>query len=156
MYSLNSIRNSLLRALGRIERKLKQESYLFDASSIFEAISRNRIELLVKNYTIELAKYELINILWKRLFLERDVSKEECDHIIEIIKNTLKLMHLLNINCNEKETFDLASKLEITIYYASYVYYAKKLNLKLVTEDQKLKRKIENYIKVCSIEEILE
>ena len=104
----------------------------------------------MKNYTIELAKYELINILWKLLFLERDVSKEECDHIIEIIKNTLKLMRLLNINCNEKETFDLASKLEITIYDASYVYYAKKLNLKFITEDQNLKGKLKIILKFAA------
>ncbi len=41
-------------------------SFLFDASSIFEAIIQGNIKVLSGNYTIELAKYELNNILWKQ------------------------------------------------------------------------------------------
>lgn len=145
----------LLKVLGRIEKELKKANYIFDASSIFEAISQNKIEVLIGNYTMELTRYELINVLWKNFLLKRNIIKEECLRITEIIKNILKLMHILNIDCNEKEVFDVASQLEITIYDASYIYNAKRLNLSFITEDQKLKRKVENYIKVYSIKEII-
>lgn len=134
---------------------MKKANYIFDASSIFEAISQNKIEVLIGNYTMELTRYELINVLWKNFLFKRNISKEECLSITEIIKNILKLMHILNIDCNEKEVFDVASQLEITIYDASYIYNAKRLNLSFITEDQKLKRKVENYIKVYSIKEII-
>ncbi|MEM2148079.1 MAG: hypothetical protein QXJ94_05695 [Candidatus Bathyarchaeia archaeon] len=39
--------------------------YLFDSSAIFKAIKENKINLLIGNYTLELARYELGNILWK-------------------------------------------------------------------------------------------
>lgn len=44
-------------------------NFLFDSSSIFEAILRRRFRLLSDNYTISLAKYEFGNLIWKRGFL---------------------------------------------------------------------------------------
>ncbi|RLI96776.1 MAG: toxin VapC, partial [Candidatus Aenigmatarchaeota archaeon] len=40
-------------------------SYLFDTSAIFRAIKEGKIEILAGNYTIELARYELGNAIWK-------------------------------------------------------------------------------------------
>jgi hypothetical protein len=44
--------------------------YLFDSSAIFRAIKENKIDLLTGNYTLELARYELGNIVWKDYFLQ--------------------------------------------------------------------------------------
>ena len=33
--------------------------YLFDSSAIFRAIKENRIDLLIGNYTLEMARFEL-------------------------------------------------------------------------------------------------
>ncbi|MEM3606563.1 MAG: hypothetical protein QXE30_02830 [Candidatus Bathyarchaeia archaeon] len=52
-------------------------SYLFDSSAIFKAIARNTVEVLSKNYTIELARYELCNVLWKESILYGRVNCNE-------------------------------------------------------------------------------
>lgn len=51
--------------------------YLFDSSTIFRAIKKNKIELLAGNYALELARYELGNIVWKDSVLQAKVSKQE-------------------------------------------------------------------------------
>jgi hypothetical protein len=51
--------------------------YLFDSSAIFRAIKENKVDLLTGNYTLELARYELGNIVWKDYFLQEKISKEE-------------------------------------------------------------------------------
>ena len=42
---------------------------LFDSSAIFRAVKENKIEFLAGNYTLELARYELGNIIWKDMRL---------------------------------------------------------------------------------------
>ena len=72
--------------------------YLFDTSAIFKAIQENKINLLIQNYTIELARYELGNILWKNFYLNEKASIKEIEALIEIIKQTLNLMKIIQIN----------------------------------------------------------
>jgi hypothetical protein len=47
---------------------------LFDSSAIFRAIKENKIEFLAGNYTLELARYELGNIIWKDCVLHVKIS----------------------------------------------------------------------------------
>ncbi|MEM3502740.1 MAG: hypothetical protein QW134_00790 [Nitrososphaeria archaeon] len=57
---------------------------MFDPSSIFRAIKENRIELLTEGSTVELARYELSNTIWKEQHLHKKLSmKEAKDHINE-------------------------------------------------------------------------
>ena len=123
-------------------------SYLFDASSIFEAIVRNKVEVLAGNYTVELARFELGNVLWKR----RDcVNAEKYKSLASLVKRTLNLMEVLSIDCNEAEVAELADRLNITFYDASYVFLAKSKNLSLVTEDKKLKSRVKGHIEILSL-----
>lgn len=126
-------------------------SYLFDASSIFEAIVRNKVEVLAGNYTVELARFELGNVLWKR----RDcVNAEEYKRLASLVKRTLNLMEVLSIDCNEAEVAELADRLNITFYDASYVFLAKSKNLSLVTEDKKLKSRVKDHIEILSLNDL--
>ena len=59
--------------------------YIFDASSIFTAIKEKRVRLLNGNYTLEIARCELGNIVWKNHVLQH-TSKEESERIIKAIK----------------------------------------------------------------------
>jgi predicted nucleic acid-binding protein len=43
----------------------------------------------------------------------------------------------------------------ITFYDASYVWLARKLDLPLVTEDNKLRKAVERELKVLSVDEII-
>ena len=123
-------------------------SYLFDASAILKTIKEGKIEVLAGNYTTELARYELGNALWKERMLHKKIDGEELYRLIKTIKDTLKLLNILNIECYEEKIVTLAEKLNLTFYDASYVYLSKEKKLTLVTEDNNLINKAKNYTKI--------
>ncbi|MBS7654980.1 type II toxin-antitoxin system VapC family toxin [Candidatus Bathyarchaeota archaeon] len=130
-------------------------SYLFDSSAIFKAIVRNTVEVLSKNYTIELARYELCNILWKESILYGRVNCNEAKKLMELVKSALSLMKVFGIECHEEEVITAAEKLQLTFYDASYVFYAKKMNLTLITEDEKIINKAKPYIKTLKLNDVV-
>jgi len=130
-------------------------SFLFDASSIFEAIIRGVAKVLSGNYTIELARYELGSIVWKKATLLGSVDESKYVELIYVLKKLLNIMKIVNIECSEHEVLKLANELKITFYDASYVYKAKELNVPLVTEDRRLADKVVNYVRTLKIDEIL-
>ena len=115
--------------------------YLFDASAIFRAIKENKIDPLTGNYTAEIARYELGNIVWKTYFLQAKISKEEAEMMIKAIKQTLSIMEVQQIASNEEAIFETSDQFKITFYDASYTYLAKANELQLVTEDLRLIQK---------------
>ena len=86
--------------------------YLFDSSAIFRAIKENKIEILNGNYTLELARYELGNIVWKDYVLQAKISETESKMMARTIKHTLTIMDVLGIASNEEEILDAAIQLE--------------------------------------------
>jgi predicted nucleic acid-binding protein len=128
--------------------------YLFDASAIFRAIKENKTDALTGNGTVELARYELGNIIWKNYFLQAKISKEESKMIAKAVKHTLRVMEVLQIVDKEEQILETAAELNITFYDASYVYLAKEKNLQLITEDLRLKKKIPSTINVSTLDEI--
>lgn len=128
---------------------------LFDSSAIFKAIKENQIDCLVGNCTLELARYELGNVLWKNYYLQKKVSDQEAKALTKIIKQTLNLMTVIQIECTEEEILETARKLEITFYDASYVSHAKTEQLALITEDQQLTKKVASYIKASTLDSVV-
>lgn len=116
--------------------------YLFDSSAVFRAIKENKVNLLTGNYTLELARYELGNIVWKDYFLQAKTSEEEAKLISKVIRHTLAIMEVAQIAGNEEEILETAIQLKITFYDASYVYFAQANQLQLITEDSRLTKKI--------------
>jgi len=128
--------------------------YLFDSSAIFNAIKENKIDFLVGNATLELARYELGNILWKNFSLQAKTSDKEVRALAKIVKQTLNLMEIVQITCNEEEILETAAQLKITFYDASYAYNAKAKKLPLITEDLQLLRKITAHINASRLKDI--
>ncbi|WGM90361.1 MAG: type II toxin-antitoxin system VapC family toxin [Candidatus Bathyarchaeum tardum] len=128
--------------------------YLFDSSAIFNAIKENKIDFLIGNHTIELARYELGNILWKNYSLHANATDQEIKKLAKIIKQTLNLMEITQINCTEEEILETATKLKITFYDASYTYHAKAKELTLITEDLQLTKKIASNTKALRLNDI--
>ena len=128
--------------------------YLFDSSAIFKAIKENKIDFLIGNHTLELARYELGNILWKNYSLQAKATDQEIKKLAKIIKQTLNLMEITQINCTEEEILETATKLKITFYDASYTYHAKNKKLILITEDLQLLKKITPYTKASKLNDI--
>lgn len=128
--------------------------YLFDSSAIFKAIKENKIDFLIGNHTLELARYELGNILWKNYSLQAKATDQEIKKLAKIVKQTLNLMEITQINCTEEEILETATKLKITFYDASYTYHAKAKELELITEDLQLLKKITPYTKASKLNDI--
>jgi len=128
--------------------------YLFDSSAVFRAIKENKIELLAGNCTLELARYELGNIVWKDYILQGKVSEQEAKLMTKAIKHTLTLMDIIGTAGSEEEILETARQLRITFYDASYAYLAKMKELCLVTEDARLIRKVSATINVSTMDDI--
>jgi predicted nucleic acid-binding protein len=128
--------------------------YLFDSSAIFKSIKENKIELLAGNATLELARYELGNIIWKNCFLQAKITKEEMQMLVKALKQTLGLMEVITIACSEEGILGIATQLKVTFYDASYAYHAKSKELTLVTEDLRLIKKITPIIRTLRLNEV--
>ena len=125
---------------------------LFDTSSIFRAIKENQVECLIGNSTLELARYELGNVLWKNYFLHKKATDHETRSLTKIVKDALSLMVIEQIGCTEEKILEIAARLRISFYDASYVYHAKAKKYALVTEDQQLAGKVESFIEANSLD----
>jgi len=128
--------------------------YLFDSSAIFEAIKENKIDFLIGNCTLDLSRYELGNILWKIFTLQARATDTEIKALAKIIKQTLNLMEITPITCNEEEILETATQLKITFYDAAYAHNAKVKELSLITEDLHLLKKITPYINASKLNDI--
>ncbi len=128
--------------------------YLFDSSAIFRALKENKIEALAGNYTIELARYELGNILWKECTLHGTFSEQEAQILAKTVKHTLALMDIIETAGHEEQILQTAVNQKITYYDASYAHLAKTKQLTLITEDIRLIKKIASTTKATTIDSI--
>jgi predicted nucleic acid-binding protein len=127
---------------------------LFDSSAIFTAIKENKIEFLTGNFTLELARYELGNIIWKDTILQAKISEHDSKMMAKAIKRTLGLMEVLGVAGSEEEILETAIQNKITFYDASYVYFAKAKELRLITEDLRLIKKVTQTINVSTLNDV--
>nr|MDO8098519.1 type II toxin-antitoxin system VapC family toxin [Candidatus Njordarchaeota archaeon] len=126
--------------------------YLYDSSAIFRAIKENKIEALAGNHTLELARYEIGNILWKNHELLGKTTREELSNLARLVKEILNVMDIIQIECSEEEITSVAAEMKITFYDASYAYQANKNHLKLITEDAELLKKVNKYINASKLD----
>ena len=111
--------------------------------------------LLLDNYTISLAVFELGNIIWKETYVFRSMTRKEAVEILEMLSDILSIMKIIEIKSLEKEILDLAIEMGLTYYDAAYAYAARDKNLVLVTEDKRLRNKLSNSnIKAMSLDEL--
>jgi len=128
--------------------------YLFDSSAIFKAIKENKVEVLVGNCTLELARYELGNVLWKSFALEGKATSAEIKTLAKIVKRVLSVMEVLQIGCSEEEILEAAAEAKITFYDAAYAYHAMEKNLTLITEDSQLLKRITPKVNASTLSDI--
>jgi len=129
--------------------------FLFDASSVIYALKLKRVGILHGNYIQHLTVYEVLNAIWKEAYLFKSLSYEEAKRFIGIFAEVLDYLNILSIRPYESEALKTAIDLGLTIYEASYIVLAEKNNLTLVTEDEKLREKASEKIKVMSLREII-
>ena len=129
--------------------------YLFDASSIVNLVKRGILRVLGQGLTIDLARYEALNAVWKEYLLLKQIDRETMLEFTDILSKIFDIIRIENIQGNEREVIELAAREKLTIYDASYLLLAIKKNLILVTDDEKLKKKASKYVKVRKTQEII-
>jgi len=129
-------------------------SYIFDSSAIFRAVKNGSVDTLAGNFTIELARYELGNILWKESTLHKRVGGDELKRLVPLIKRLFNLMQVLDAACHEQEILNTAGKLGLTFYDSSYVFYAQEKKIPLITEDENLINRVKSHVKTSRIDKL--
>lgn len=114
---------------------------LADASSIYEAARMEKTHVLEGLHTVEIARYEIGNTLWKHTSLFGDFSRGEAEEMMRLFTKVFAAMSLFQIAGHEREVLELSCELKIPYYDASYVHFAYERGLSLVTEDAQLARK---------------
>ena len=128
---------------------------LFDASSLVKALKLGRVELLYRSYAQWLTFYEVLNAVWKEVYLSKTISAGRAVELARLLNRVARFMRVLSVEGLEEE-LRTAIDLGITAYDSSYVVLAQKFDLKLVTEDEELKAKARKLVKCASVEELME
>ncbi len=126
---------------------------IIDTSSLLESLNQKKIKKLEGSKTVSLIFYEIGNAIWKKIFLHKELTKEEAirflKDVIDFVRKRMKVHEP-----KYEEVLEIATKFGITFYDACYVWLALKHNEILLTEDKKLKEKIKKYVYVKSVSEI--
>jgi len=116
--------------------------YVFDASAIgvlLEKLGERGPKYLEGATTLDLALYELGNLLWKACRLRRAISEEEALEGARSLVKVLEIMKRERLRVEDAESvMALAFSLGLTFYDASYLHLVKSKGGVLVTEDRDL------------------
>ncbi len=120
---------------------------LFDASAflnLIKILGKDSFTYLKGNYILSLTPYEICNAIWKEAVLLRRISIDEALALIDYINKTYELLNIINPT-EHSLILKVAYTIKITYYDSSYIVSATRKNLILVTDDNRLKRKINTY-----------
>lgn len=109
---------------------------IYDASSIYRAIEIGAFNKLLEGKTLDLAQYELGNVVWKEVTRNK-ISESEGAKLIKFISKVISLMEILKIGIRN-EVLKVAVDNNLSYYDASYLYASISMKDALVTEDKKL------------------
>ncbi len=132
-----------------------------DSSAIAVILRRLRgkaAEIIRGGATLDLAGYELGNVVWKECVLKGSTTLEEAVKRAEDVAKILEIMRIESVEYTENfvEVMKISTRLKITFYDASYLHIAKKNNFTLITGDKELEEKAnEINVEAISTDEFL-
>lgn len=115
-------------------------TYLLDTSALYPLVLRLKEKLLLYSERfrlLDLTVYEVGNTIWKEY--ERGRIKA-LTTMATIFREVMEHVNKLSIENEILGVINVATENSITFYDASYIYIARKYGLKLVTEDEDLKK----------------
>ncbi len=118
---------------------------VFDSSALLNlirTIGSSAYKYLKGNYILTLTPYEVGNALWKEATLLNRISIDEALLLLSLTNNIFNILHIVAPH-DTSLVLNLAHELNITYYDASYVVVSYELDAKLVTDDKKLKKRIQ-------------
>jgi predicted nucleic acid-binding protein len=118
-------------------------------------IKRGSLRPLSRGITLDLAVYESLNAIWKEYKLLGNLDLETARLLVEVLQRVFSIMPLESIEGFEEEVFQLATKENLTVYDAAYLFIAIKNNLTLVSDDKRLLNKASGYVKTIRTTDLL-
>ncbi len=121
---------------------MKQEA-LFDAGSILELVRRLKARappVLSEGSTLSLAFYEVGNAIWKQCHLQGRLDAREGTGLLSTLIAIIGAMDVVTPDSEESagRALELAGRLRLTYYDASYLAEARSSGKILVTDDAEL------------------
>lgn len=133
---------------------------IFDSSAVAITLKRLKeksVEALEGETILDLTRYELGNIIWRGCLLRKVISPEDAVDKAEDMAEMLEIFveEVASID-DFRQIMDLAVRLELTFYDASYLYVARSRELTLVTEDKELGEKAKRVgVKAITVNDFL-
>jgi predicted nucleic acid-binding protein len=121
---------------------------LFDSSALLNVIrlyKRDAFDILKGNLTLSLARYEIGNALWKEAILLKRIDIGESLEALSLMYRILKMMAVID-PLDSGVVLKLAYELQVTYYDASYIVASAENNARLVIDDVKLARRLQENI----------
>jgi len=136
--------------------------YLLDASALLPLITRRGKQLIIEASredlaTTDLAIYEACNSLWKLSTLLKQISLEDAVDTAYTIKDlnirgVIKQVKFKKLDFSS--TLRMANEEGLTFYDASYVAAAESSEATLVSEDEKLKKTANKFVKTVTYSDL--
>ena len=117
---------------------------LYDSSALLNIIrlaGDRAIRYLKENYILTLTLYEIGNALWKESTLLNVLTIDKALSLLRYITQIYRVMNIV-APVDTLLILKLANEIKITFYDSSYIVSSSELNADLVTDDNKLRRKI--------------
>ena len=127
--------------------KIEMSNKLFDTSAIINLCNQKEYKHLEQGSTLSLTYYELGNVLWKQVNLQRIFSLDEGVTVLIALTNMLSRMHIIE-SPRAVSTLRLATQHNLTFYDAAFLDTAIRYNFSLVTDDKKLGQVAKDYVSV--------
>jgi len=127
-------------------------SVLLDASAllnIVRSLGPDALNYIKGCYELAITPYEIGNAIWKEATLLGRLTIDEALTLLNLISLIHRHLNIVNPR-NTVAVLKLAYELRITYYDASYVVAANELGLPLVTDDTKLRKRLESSMDVVA------
>jgi predicted nucleic acid-binding protein len=133
---------------------------LLDASAFLLLVKKadvnSTVERLRDSLILDLTFYEVGNAIWKEATLTKFLTSKEAERLGTTAQTILAKVNRAN---SEPEDFqkilEIAQTEKLPYYDSSYLYFAKKAALPLVSEDRELRTKAKKYTDVHTVAELL-
>ncbi|MEM3696827.1 MAG: type II toxin-antitoxin system VapC family toxin [Candidatus Bathyarchaeia archaeon] len=126
---------------------LPGEPYQEGAVKLKEDFVAGVVELCAPNFVVE----EVANALWRAIKLER-ISEKDAKMALEALGDMKIELHETNW-AQASHELDIACKLNLTVYDASYLLLTNKTKTSLITADKKLYENAKHHFKIMHIKE---